>query len=154
MTEINPDKEDIEAIKHFLEEREKIKRIVGRIGGKPTRYERIINATFFVLLVISFIIPLIFHGQTMRLLSIEFGVLLISLKILYSLANEAKVAHFQFWILSTIEWRLHDMNNKITEIADELKRRIDEIDSDRREGKDGEGGGGDGNGRGDGDSSG
>ena len=86
MTEINPENEDIEAIKHFLEEREKIKRIVGRIGGKPTRYERIINATFFVLLVISFIIPLIFHGQTMRLLSIEFGVLLISLKILYSLA--------------------------------------------------------------------
>ena len=90
----------------------------------------------------------------MRLLSIEFGVLLISLKILYSLANEAKVAHFQFWILSTIEWRLHDMNNKLTEIADELKRRIDEIDSDRREGKDGEGGGGDGKGRGDGDSGG
>jgi len=113
-------KEDIE---RFLNDREKIKKVVGRIGGGPSRHERLANIVFTMLLIFSFMLPAFFHGVT-RLITIEIGVLLISIKIIYSLSNEARVNHFEFWILSTIEWRLHDLANKV----EELGKRLEDMD--------------------------
>ena len=32
------------------------------------------------------------------------------------LNKQARVNHYQFWLLATLEWRLHDLNSDIKEI--------------------------------------
>ena len=37
----------------------------------------------------------------------------VSLKLAFFLHQSAKVNHFQFWMLSSIEWRLNDLAKKV-----------------------------------------
>jgi hypothetical protein len=56
-----------------------------------------------------------------HIFALDIGLLLISIKIIYSLTQQARVNHYQFWILTTLEWRLHDINSEIKK----LKRLFD-----------------------------
>ncbi|MCK4665310.1 hypothetical protein KAU33_01080 [Candidatus Dependentiae bacterium] len=87
-------------MKIFLKEKERIRKLIG---------------------------ALLLHGVK-RLISIEVGVLLISLKLIYFLHNEAKVNHFQFWILSTLEWKIGELDTKLKRIEKLLKKNEKEKD--------------------------
>ena len=78
-----------EEIRQFIEEKERIRKLVGRIGGKPTKGEKTINIAYF-------------------------------------LNNEAKVNHFEFWVLSSLEWRMNDVVKRL----DNLEKLIKEIKSE------------------------
>lgn len=107
-------------IEEFLKERDRIREVVGRIGGKPTKGEKAVNIIFVILVICAFIAALLFEGFP-RLLSIEIGILFVSLKIAYFLSNEAKVNHFEFWILSSLEWRLNDVIKRMDRLEKILK---------------------------------
>lgn len=122
----NKDNEEIdeqlqEEIKQFLKEKEKIRSIIGKIGGRPTRNDEIINILFITLVIISFIGSIMLPG-ILRTLAIDFAILLISLKISYMLYSASKVSHFQFWILSSIEWRINQMEKELREVQKALKK--------------------------------
>lgn len=104
-----------EEIDQYLKEKEEIRRIVGKIGGKCTRFEKIINEVFLFLVLITFILPF-FVDFISANIAIEIAILLVSLKLFYFLYQSAKVNHFQFWMLSSIEWRLNELSKKINEI--------------------------------------
>ncbi len=106
-----------EEIAHFIREKERIREIIGRIGGKPTIGVRIVNIVIFILVIGCFIMSLVLHGKFV-IFSIELGVLLLSIKLALFLNNQAKMNHFQFWILSSLEWRL----NEIYKILKERER--------------------------------
>ncbi len=115
-------KENIQdEIDDFLEHREQIKHIVGQIGGKPKMSIKIVNTIFFALLILSFLLPLTIKSIP-HIFMLDFGVLLISIKIIYSLTRQAKVNHYQFWILATLEWRLHDIDSSLKELKKTLKK--------------------------------
>ena len=120
-------KESLEEIKIFLKEKERIRKLIGAIGGKAKKYDKFINISFAIIVVGVFIGALLLHGVK-RLISIEVGVLLISLKLIYFLHNEAKVNHFQFWILSTLEWKIGELDTKLNRIEKLLKRNEKEKD--------------------------
>lgn len=110
------DKDEIqEEIEKFLEHREQIKKIVGNIGGKPTKNVKIVNTAFFILLVLTFTIPLL-ATSIPHIFALDIGLLLISIKIIYSLTQQARVNHYKFWILATLEWRPHDINSEIKKL--------------------------------------
>lgn len=112
------EKEQIQKeIDDFLEHREQIKKIVGSIGGKPKLNIKIMNIFFFTLLIITFLVPL-FVEAIPHMYAVDFGILLISIKIIYSLTQQAKVNHYQFWILATLEWRLHDISSELNELKE------------------------------------
>ncbi|NOY10213.1 MAG: hypothetical protein GXP33_15375 [Spirochaetes bacterium] len=113
---------DEDEIREFLKERDRIRGVVGRIGGKPTKGEKAANIIFIILVVAAFIMALLFEGFP-RLVSMEIGILFVSLKIAYFLSNEAKVNHFEFWILSSLEWRLNDVIKRI----DRMEKLMEEI---------------------------
>jgi hypothetical protein len=50
------------------------------------------------------------------LFSIEIGILLISIKIVWMIYKQTKVEHFQFWILNSIEFRLNNLSRQINGI--------------------------------------
>jgi len=109
-------------LERFRQEKEKIRELVGQIGGKNlAKRDRIINIGFIALIAVVFLLDIlrhttIFHVPLPPLLLIDLGVLLISLKIIWMIHKQSKVEHFQFWILTTMEWRLN-------EIITELKNR-------------------------------
>jgi hypothetical protein len=51
---------------------------------------------------------------------IEAATVILSLKIIYLIHNQMKVSHFEFWILSSLEWRINEMMTSIRHIAKKL----------------------------------
>ena len=117
-------KEDIE---EFLKEKERIRKIIGKIGGKYTFKTKLINL-FWVILVIAVFIFSVYMRATARLIMIEVGVLLISIKVIYYLHQQAKVNHFQFWVLSSIEWRINEVVKKLIVLMERIEKKDRNID--------------------------
>ncbi|MHC4678507.1 MAG: hypothetical protein ACYTEK_07395 [Planctomycetota bacterium] len=99
-------------LENFEKEKERVREIIGRIGGVPTFNTKLINVVFVVIIVVAGAIS-IFSGEGMRLLMIELTTVMLSVKIIYMIHVQMRVNHFKFWILSAIEWRINEMMNEI-----------------------------------------
>ena len=115
-------------LRHFREEKEKVRRIIGEIGGKESDVrDRYINIVFVVLLLALLAIDVLRHwfpdafAWFPALISVEVGVLLVSLKIIWMIHKQAKVEHFQFWILNSIEFRLNDIAKNLRQIKEQAE---------------------------------
>lgn len=100
-------------IENFKKEKERVRSIIGQIGGMPTSQSRVFNIIFIVLVICCLIASLLSEG-TVRLAIVEVAVALLSLKIIFLMHNQARVNHFQLWILTSIEWRLNELDAKQT----------------------------------------
>ena len=115
-------------LEQFQAEKEKIRMIVGQVGGRVTeKSERILNIIFISLLALLFAGDIARHFFHVKmpvdtLFSIEIGLLLVSIKIIWMIHKQTKVEHFQFWILNSIEFRLEQMSHDIKDIK---KHRTD-----------------------------
>lgn len=109
-------------IDQYLKEKEHIRAIVGSIGGKSSKSEKLINYTFLSFVIGAFLLPFIWKDFT-HMISLEVAILLVSLKLVFFLYQSAKVNHFQFWMLSTLEWRLNDVSKKVGKIEKNLKEK-------------------------------
>ena len=117
-----------EELKQFKAEKEKIRKLVGQIGGRQSELQdRIINISFILILVSLFFADVLRHFFHLplpfpTLFSLEVGILLVSIKIIWMLHRQTKVEHFQFWILQSIEFRLNDLSKKIKNIEKILSK--------------------------------
>jgi len=102
--EISDLKQELE---HFQQEKERVRAIIGKIGGVPKFRTKLINAVFVVVIVTSMGVSII-GGEQLRLLMIELTIVALSVKIIYMIHLQMRVNHFQFWILSSLEWRLNE----------------------------------------------
>jgi len=125
---VHIDTEALQAeLEHFRQEKAKVRQLVGQIGGKANaRRDRIINVLFVTAIVLLFSLDLMRHlfGLSIPLaplLSIELGLLLVSLKIIWMIHRSLKVEHFQFWILNSIEFRLNDISRRIEGIEKKVR---------------------------------
>jgi cell division protein FtsL len=118
-----------EELERFQAEKEKIRRIVGQVGGKGSgRRERIITAIFIVMLALLFVADVARHLLDIDvplppLFSLEIGVLLVSIKIIWMIHNQTRVEHFQFWILNSIEFRIDQMSNRLSDLEKRIKEQ-------------------------------
>ena len=110
--EINDLKSELE---HFEQEKERVRAIIGKIGGVPQFRTKLINILFIVIIVIAGTIS-IFAGEKLRLLMVELTTVMLSVKIIYMIHVQMRVNHFKFWILSSIEWRINEMMTKLKQI--------------------------------------
>jgi hypothetical protein len=97
-----------EELEHFQQEKERVRAIIGKIGGVPRFRAKLVNVVFIVVITASVIIS-IFSGQELRLLMIELATIALSVKIIYLIHCQMRVNHFEFWILSSLEWRLTEI---------------------------------------------
>ena len=102
------------------EEKERVRRTIGGIGGKPRRKTKILNGVFVAAVLAAFGVSLFTRGIS-RIVSIDVGILLLSLKFAYHLHTEAKVNHAQFWILTTIEDRLLNIISELRALRREFR---------------------------------
>jgi len=111
-------------LEEFEREREQLKEVLGRIGGRSfSKKDNWINIGFLVLILGLFIVEMT-TDYLPRLMSLELGVLMVSIKIVFMIHSQQKVNHFQFWILNSIEFRMNDMSKRVRKI----ERRITEPD--------------------------
>ena len=114
-------------IKEFNLEKERLKEAIGSIGRrKNMKKETIINLLFLFLVLLFFILSYTLEGIT-SILSIEIGVLLISLKMILLMQNQHKNSHFQFWVLSTLEYRVNLIDKRIKNIEKIVKKMESEV---------------------------
>ncbi len=127
MTEMDP-KTLQEELEHYRSERDKIRAIVGQIGGKASaKRDKVFNVVFIVLVMGLFAFDLIQHfGWISRILpsmfSLELAVLLVSIKIIWMIHQQSRVEHFQFWILNSIEFRLTELTRNIGKLQQSLDK--------------------------------
>jgi hypothetical protein len=113
-------------LEQFRAEKEKIRLLVGQIGGRATvRRDRMVNAIFIALLLVLFAADLLRHFHFISLpfptvFSLEIGVLLVSVKIVWMIHKQSRIEHFQFWILNSIEFRLNDLSKRFRAIEARL----------------------------------
>ncbi len=125
--EMAPDTQVLrDELEQFCKEKEQIKRLVGQIGGtKSNRRDAVFNAIFMALILALFVVDLLRHVVHIDvplppLFSLELGVLLVSVKIIWMIHKQTKVEHFQFWILNSIEFRLNELGRRLRTIEDSL----------------------------------
>ena len=107
-----------EELEHFQQEKERVRAIIGKVGGVPKFRTKLINGIFIVTIAASVVVS-VFSGQELRLLMIEVATIALSLKIIYLIHCQMRVNHFEFWILSSIEWRLTEMMKSIRKMAND-----------------------------------
>jgi len=95
-------------LEHFQQEKERVRAIVGKIGGVPKFHTKLANVLFITVIVASITISII-GGEKLRLLMIELAMVTLSLKIIYLIHCQMRINHFQFWILSSLEWRINEI---------------------------------------------
>jgi hypothetical protein len=93
-------------LEHFQQERERVRAIIGKIGGVPKFQTKLISIIFVIVILTSVVVSLI-GGEQLRLLMIELATVTLSAKIIYMLHLQMRMNHFQFWILSSLEWRIN-----------------------------------------------
>lgn len=114
----------MEEMEEFLAEKERIRQIVGQIGGKPNLVNRLTNVFIFVFIIATLIVAP-FLPESFELPAVEVGLALISIKIFFMLQNEAKVTHFQFWMLSSLEWRMNAISKRLAQIDENIQKISD-----------------------------
>lgn len=102
-------------LEHFQNEKERVRAIIGKIGGVPKFRSRLINAIFIAVIAASVVVSIL-SGRELRLLTIEFALVALSLKIIYLIHCQMRINHFEFWILSSLEWRLNEIMKRIKKI--------------------------------------
>jgi len=95
-------------LEHFQQEKERVRAIVGKIGGVPKFRTKLANVIFIIVVAASVAVSAI-SGEKWRLLMIEVALVALSLKIIYLIHCMMRINHFKFWILSSIEWRINEM---------------------------------------------
>ena len=129
MTE-DKEKQLDEELQEFEAEQEKVRKVVGQIGGSisPKR-EKFITFAFLLALIVIFALDLSRHlfgigGESAPLFSLEVAVLLVSMKIIWMIHKQSKVEHFQFWMLNSIEFRLNEVSKQLREVQERLEENL------------------------------
>jgi hypothetical protein len=83
------------------------------------RKDNIINGIFLTIILALFISEVVIHWPP-TYISIEVGILLVSIKIEWMINAQKKYNHFVFWILNSIEFRQNEMARKIRMMEQKL----------------------------------
>jgi len=107
----------------FREERERVRQVIGRVGGSRSgTRERIVNVAFLLLVGLLFTLSLLREvfgidmSHLSSTLSMEIAVLLVSLKITCMMQRQTRVDHFQFWVLNSIEFRISAIDRRLGDL--------------------------------------
>jgi hypothetical protein len=127
-----------EELDHYRKEKERIRDVIGQIGGHVNKKrDRLVNVVFLLLVLGFFLFDLVRHMASWHIpylppsLLLEVAVLLVSVKIIWMIHRQAKVDHFQFWILNSIEFQMNMISRRLAT----LERSVTKGDRDEGGGK-------------------
>ena len=107
-------------LEKFQQEKERVRAIIGKIGGVPAAQTKIINIVFTVSIA-AFLLISVVGGEKLRPLMLELTLVTLSIKIVFLIHLQSKVNHFQLWVMSAIEWRMNEMMRIVRSLSKESK---------------------------------
>lgn len=117
------EKELYRELEEFKQEKERVKKVLGSLGGSvSTKKEKLINVGFLMFVLFFFVMELTTHWLP-SFVSLEIGLLALSIKIIWMMRSTHKVNHFQFWILNSIEFRVGMMDKKLSALEKKLEEK-------------------------------
>jgi len=120
--QIESELEDLrKELENFQKEKERVRAIIGKIGGVPKTRVRLVN-TLFIVIVVSCVIVSIVAGEKWQLPMIELATVTLSVKIIYLIHAQMRIAHFEFWILSSLEWRINEVTKQVRQLRKDLSQ--------------------------------
>ncbi len=96
-------------LENFQQEKERVRMIIGKIGGMPHFHNKLFNWILAISTAICLVISLLVSNLSVRMLMVELAAATISAKIIYLMHCQMRVNHFKVWVLSSIEWRLNEL---------------------------------------------
>lgn len=115
-----------EELHEFQKEKETIRHIVGQLGSGNQRQNKIISRVFIILIVALLVIGLA-SKKTDLTITLLVAVLIALFKLIWMLYESQRTNHFQFWILSTLEYKISEVDKRI--------RRMEKIAKEKEEKK-------------------
>ncbi len=113
-----------EELASYKNEKEKLRNMLGQIGGKTGNISKgtmtLFIATVIVLFLLDLYKNLFIYENWSGVLTIEIGLFLVSIKLIWMMHLQTKVSHFQFWILNAIEFKVNRISKKINELERKL----------------------------------
>ena len=106
----------------FKKEKERIRNIVGEIGGKNNKQHKVVSLIFVILIGVLLILGVVLQKITL-FLTLEIVVVLGVFKLIWMFYESQRASHFQFWILNSLEFRLNEMDRKVRRIEKMLKEK-------------------------------
>ncbi|MGL4534245.1 MAG: hypothetical protein ACRC0V_08295 [Fusobacteriaceae bacterium] len=111
-----------EEIEEFKREKQQIKEMVGEIGGAESHQNKLVN-----ILLLAIIVMVLITGLALKkidiIVTLEVAILLGIFKIIWTLYENKRVDHFQFWILNSLEFRINEIHKKVKNIEKELSNK-------------------------------
>ncbi len=119
-------------IEEYNQEKEKIREMLGKLGGKNfSKVDSIVNIVFLTIILTLFILEMATHFLP-PFISLEISVLLVSIKIVVMMHHQYKTSHFQFWILNTIEFKINAMHSELRDLEKKINDMEFESDNNRK----------------------
>ena len=119
-----------EELEYYKSEKEKVRRIIGQIGGATSKsQDMLINVIFLVIVAFSFFFEVFrsIFGLEIKgfppYVSIELAILLVSIKIIWMIHRQSKIDHFQFWVLSSIEYQINQLSKRLITLEQSLDKK-------------------------------
>lgn len=115
------EKDKIESpLNEFQKEKERIRSIVGELGGHENSQHRAVNIIFVLIITILLGLGIILKKIDLRI-SMEIVTMIGVFKIIWMFYNTQRAVHFQFWILNSIEFKLNDLDKRVKRIERSMK---------------------------------
>lgn len=110
-----------EELEDFKREQARVRQVLGRVGGKSqAKIDMAINMAILGVILALFVIET-FTNWIPTLVSLEIGILLVSVKIVWMIHTNSRAYHFQFWVLNSIEFRVNETNKTIRRVEQRLQ---------------------------------
>jgi hypothetical protein len=110
-------------LEEYKQEKERVRNIVGQIGSRRgSRYHKIIDQLFLMIVLFVFVAGVIFRGISYNI-ALQLGILFACIKVIWMVNEQQKINHFQFWILSTIELRINEIDKKLNKEFREKRQK-------------------------------
>ena len=102
-------------IEQFRQEKERVRSIIGQIGGMLRFSTKLLNIIFFIFVSICFVVSLVTQGH-ISILMIDIGLIAVAVKLMIIMHYLSRVSHFQLWIMTSMEWRINEINKLLKNV--------------------------------------
>ncbi len=120
-----------EELEDFKREQARVRQVLGRVGGKSqAKIDMAINMAILGVIIALFVLEALTEWIP-TLVSLEIGILLVSVKIVWMIHTNSRAYHFQFWVLNSIEFRVNEINKTIRSI----EQRLETLENGEAEGE-------------------
>ena len=123
-----------EELNEFQKEKERIRNIVGEVGGTNNSQHKAVNILLIILIVKLLLLGVVLQKISL-FLTIEVAILLGIFKIIWMFYDAQRANHFQFWIMNSLEYRINEIDRRLKKIDKMLSKERAEEKSENSEGK-------------------